>query len=85
MSLIHKIKAEMNKVLVGKEREIELLLIALLQNGHVLMESVPGTGKTLLAKTFAQCIEGKFKRIQFTPDVLPSDVTGVQFFNPRLC
>jgi MoxR-like ATPase len=83
MSLIHKIKAEMNKVLVGKEREIELLLIALLQNGHVLMESVPGTGKTLLAKTFAQCIEGKFKRIQFTPDVLPSDVTGVQFFNPK--
>jgi MoxR-like ATPase len=70
-------------VLVGKDKEIDLLLIALLQEGHVLLESVPGTGKTLLAKTFSQCIEGMFKRIQFTPDVLPSDVTGIQFFNPK--
>jgi MoxR-like ATPase len=77
------IKREMNKVLVGKDKEIDLLLIALLQEGHVLLESVPGTGKTLLAKTFSQCIEGMFKRIQFTPDVLPSDVTGIQFFNPK--
>jgi MoxR-like ATPase len=83
MSRLIEIKREMNKVLVGKDKEIDLLLIALLQDGHVLLESVPGTGKTLLAKTFSQCIEGVFKRIQFTPDVLPSDVTGIQFFNPK--
>jgi MoxR-like ATPase len=83
MTHLIDIKREMNKVLVGKDKEIDLLLIALLQEGHVLLESVPGTGKTLLAKTFSQCIEGMFKRIQFTPDVLPSDVTGIQFFNPK--
>jgi MoxR-like ATPase len=83
MTHLIDMKREMNKVLVGKDKEIDLLLIALLQEGHVLLESVPGTGKTLLAKTFSQCIEGMFKRIQFTPDVLPSDVTGIQFFNPK--
>ncbi|MCA1062157.1 MoxR family ATPase [Rossellomorea sp. AcN35-11] len=83
MLSIKELKKEMSKVLIGREKEIDLLLIALLQEGHVLLESVPGTGKTLLAKTFAQCIEGDFKRIQFTPDVLPSDVTGIQFFNPK--
>ncbi|MCA1059383.1 MoxR family ATPase [Rossellomorea aquimaris] len=83
MNGLDLIKKEMNKVLVGKDKEIDLLMIALLQEGHVLLESVPGTGKTLLAKTFSQCIEGAFKRIQFTPDVLPSDVTGIQFFNPK--
>jgi MoxR-like ATPase len=83
MNRLDVIKREMNKVLVGKDKEIDLLMIALLQEGHVLLESVPGTGKTLLAKTFSQCIDGEFKRIQFTPDVLPSDVTGIQFFNPK--
>jgi MoxR-like ATPase len=83
MSRLTEIKREINRVLVGKDKEIDLLLIALLQEGHVLLESVPGTGKTLLAKTFSQCIDGIFKRIQFTPDVLPSDVTGIQFFNPK--
>ncbi len=83
MNRLDVIKREMNKVLVGKDKEIDLLIIALLQEGHVLLESVPGTGKTLLAKTFSQCIDGAFKRIQFTPDVLPSDVTGIQFFNPK--
>ena len=83
MNQLDSIKREMNKVLVGKDKEIDLLLIALLQEGHVLLESVPGTGKTLLAKTFSHCIDGAFKRIQFTPDVLPSDVTGIQFFNPK--
>jgi MoxR-like ATPase len=83
MTQLIEIKREMNKVLVGKDKEIDLMLIALLQGGHVLLESVPGTGKTLLAKTFSQCIEGRYKRIQFTPDVLPSDVTGIQFFNPK--
>ncbi|GLI86104.1 magnesium chelatase [Rossellomorea marisflavi] len=83
MSSLQELKKEMEKVLVGREKEIDLLMIALLQDGHVLLESVPGTGKTLMAKTFAQSISGSFKRIQFTPDVLPSDVTGIQFFNPK--
>jgi MoxR-like ATPase len=83
MNPLDSLKREMNKVLVGKDKEIDLLMIALLQEGHVLLESVPGTGKTLLAKTFSHCIDGAFKRIQFTPDVLPSDVTGIQFFNPK--
>lgn len=77
------LKREMNKALVGKEKEVELFTIALLYNGHILMESVPGTGKTMLAKSFAKMINGTFSRIQFTPDVLPSDVTGIQFFNPK--
>ncbi|MBM7587049.1 MoxR-like ATPase [Bacillus pakistanensis] len=80
---ISDITKEMNKVLVGREKEVQILTIALLQEGHVLLESVPGTGKTLLANTFAQCIQGKFKRVQFTPDVLPSDITGIQYFNPK--
>ncbi len=83
MSLLQNLKEEMNKVLVGKETETELLMISLLQGGHVLLESVPGTGKTLLAKTFSHCIRADFKRVQFTPDVLPSDVTGIQYFNPK--
>jgi MoxR-like ATPase len=69
--------------MIGKDREVELLTISLLFNGHILLESVPGTGKTMLAKTFANSINGEFSRIQFTPDVLPSDVTGIQFFNPK--
>ncbi|RDI47661.1 AAA family ATPase [Falsibacillus pallidus] len=78
-----KLKNEMNKVMVGREGDIELMMIALLQGGHLLLESVPGTGKTLLAKTFSKSIKADFKRIQFTPDVLPSDVTGIQFFDPK--
>ncbi|RWZ55052.1 MoxR family ATPase [Halobacillus fulvus] len=62
---------------------VELLFTAILSNGHVLLESVPGSGKTKLAKSFARVMDGKFSRIQFTPDVLPSDVTGIQFFNPK--
>lgn len=59
------------------------MFTALLAEGHVLLESVPGTGKTKLAKRFAQIISGDFKRVQFTPDVLPSDITGIRFFNPK--
>ncbi|MBA2175709.1 MoxR family ATPase [Halobacillus locisalis] len=62
---------------------VELLFTAILADGHVLLESVPGSGKTKLAKSFAKVMDGKFSRIQFTPDVLPSDVTGIQFFNPK--
>ncbi|RLQ97516.1 AAA family ATPase [Falsibacillus albus] len=80
---IERLKNEMNRVMVGRENDIELLVIGLLQGGHLLLESVPGTGKTLLAKTFARCIKSQFRRIQFTPDVLPSDITGIQYFNPQ--
>ncbi len=59
------------------------MLIALLQGGHVLLESVPGSGKTMMAKSFASAFQGEFRRVQFTPDVLPSDVTGIRYFNPQ--
>lgn len=71
------------RVLFGKEKTVELVMIGLLCSGHVLIEDVPGTGKTMLAKSIARAINGKFSRIQFTPDVLPSDVTGVEYFNPK--
>ncbi|MGN7398638.1 AAA family ATPase [Cytobacillus praedii] len=83
MKDLANLQEEIGKVMIGKEKEVELFVIALLFNGHILMESVPGTGKTMLAKTFANTINGVFSRIQFTPDVLPSDVTGIQFFNPK--
>jgi MoxR-like ATPase len=81
---IVKLKNEIGKVIVGKDMEVELMAISLLFNGHILLESVPGTGKTMLAKSFATAFGGEFSRIQFTPDVLPSDVTGIQFFNPKI-
>ncbi|WP_312472787.1 MoxR family ATPase [Neobacillus sp.] len=81
---VGKLKMEIGKVIVGKDTEVELMAISLLFNGHILLESVPGTGKTMLAKSFATAIGGEFSRIQFTPDVLPSDVTGIQFFNPKI-
>lgn len=80
---VKKIKNNMNEVIVGKSKEIDLVLVSLLANGHILLEDVPGMGKTVLAKTLAQSMEGTFKRIQFTPDVLPSDVTGINFYNPK--
>jgi MoxR-like ATPase len=80
---ITQLKNEIGKVIIGKELEVELMAVSLLYNGHILLESVPGTGKTMLAKSFATAIGGNFSRIQFTPDVLPSDVTGIQFFNPK--
>jgi len=78
---ISQLKNEIAKVIIGKDSLVEKFMISLLVNGHILMESVPGTGKTTFAKTFAKTINAKFKRMQFTPDVLPSDVTGIQFFN----
>ncbi len=83
MKQIQHLKQEMSKVIIGKDQVVELLFISLLNKGHVLLESVPGTGKTMLAKSFAKTMDASFKRIQFTPDVLPSDVTGIQFFNPK--
>jgi MoxR-like ATPase len=72
-----------NQVIVGKRESIELVLIALLCEGHVLIEDVPGVGKTLLAKAMAKSLGCSFKRIQCTPDLLPSDVTGIHYFNQR--
>jgi len=75
--------ANIEKVMVGKKAEIELVLTALLASGHVLLEDVPGTGKTTLAKSLAASISGTFKRIQFTPDLLPTDLTGLNVYNPK--
>ena len=71
------------KVIVGKEEVISLVLTAFICSGHVLLEDVPGTGKTVLLRAFAKTIGGGFKRIQFTPDLLPSDLTGINFFNQK--
>jgi MoxR-like ATPase len=83
MTKLKRLQENMNQVIVGKQKIIDLMIISLLTNGHVLLEDVPGMGKTVLAKTLAKSIAGDFKRVQFTPDVLPSDVTGINFFNPK--
>jgi MoxR-like ATPase len=71
------------RVVIGKREVVELLLVALLADGHVLLEDVPGIGKTTLAKTLARSVDCSFARIQFTPDLLPSDVTGINYFNQK--
>lgn len=78
-----KLLENIGKVIVGKEETIQLLLAALLSGGHVLLEDMPGTGKTKLAKSLAASMEGVFSRIQFTPDLLPSDVTGMNIYNRK--
>ncbi len=81
--MAEQVKENVGKVIVGKEEVIELVLVALLCEGHVLIEDVPGIGKTTLAKAVARSLDCSFRRIQFTPDLLPSDVTGVSFFNQK--
>ena len=82
-SLCDRIMKNISRVIVGKNRAIELLLVALLAEGHVLLEDVPGVAKTLLAKSLAKCIGGSFNRVQFTPDLLPSDITGFNIYDQK--
>ncbi|MBL1176466.1 AAA family ATPase [Pantanalinema sp. GBBB05] len=80
---IDRLTANLGQAIVGKHDAIRLVLVALLSGGHTLLEDVPGVGKTLLAKSLARSIDGKFQRIQCTPDLLPTDVTGTNIWNPR--
>jgi MoxR-like ATPase len=80
---ISKIKGQISKVIVGQEKLVEGLLIGLLANGHVLLEGVPGLAKTLSVKSLAAAIKADFKRIQFTPDLLPADLLGTLIYNPQ--
>ena len=78
-----RVRDNVKRVIVGKNDVIDLMLVAALSEGHVLLEDVPGTGKTTLAKSIAVSLGCTFRRIQFTPDLLPGDVTGVNFFNQK--
>ena len=82
-SLCDKIIENISRVIVGKEQAIELLLVGLLAGGHVLLEDVPGVAKTLLAKSLAKSIGGSFDRVQFTPDLLPADITGFNVYDQK--
>jgi MoxR-like ATPase len=78
-----RVAANVERVIVGKHHEVRLALVALLCQGHLLIEDVPGTGKTMLARAMAKSLDCTFRRIQFTPDLLPSDVTGLSIFNQK--
>jgi len=80
-NLANKLKTNLSKVIIGKDTSIALTIVAFLCQGHVLIEDVPGVGKTMLARSLAASLGCSFKRIQFTPDMLPSDVTGVSIYN----
>lgn len=81
IELLQRIKENIAKVIIGKSEVMDLLLTSLVAGGHVLLEDVPGTGKTVLAKSLAKSMDSKFDRVQFTPDLLPSDVTGLSYYN----
>ena len=79
---VHALQAEIRKKIIGQDRLVERALVGLLADGHILLEGVPGLAKTLLVKTIGQAIQAGFSRIQFTPDLLPSDLIGTRIFNP---
>lgn len=81
VALTDRLRAEVSRVVVGQDRALDLLLVALLAEGHVLLEGVPGTAKTLLAKSFANSLSLTFRRAQFTPDLMPSDIIGTRIFD----
>ncbi|CAL65974.1 AAA family ATPase [Christiangramia forsetii] len=80
---VESLKTQLSKVIIGQENFVELLIVGLLSNGHVLIEGVPGVAKTITAKLFAKCLKTDFSRIQFTPDLMPSDVLGTSIFNTK--
>ncbi|HHV64194.1 MAG TPA: MoxR family ATPase [Peptococcaceae bacterium] len=82
-TLFENLWSEINKVIVGRRNELKLILTALLSEGHVLLEDLPGTGKTTMVKAFAKAVDCLFARVQCTPDLLPSDILGVSIFNPK--
>jgi MoxR-like ATPase len=81
--IAERVKNNIKRVIVGKDEIIDLVMVALLSDGHILIEDVPGIGKTMLAKSIARSIGCEFRRIQFTPDVMPSDITGINFYNQK--
>lgn len=83
--LARRLNENVSKVMVGQTGKIDLILTALLSGGHVLLEDVPGTGKTTLAKTLAKSLNCRFSRVQFTPDLLPADITGMRIYNQKEC
>ena len=80
---ITKVQSEMGRILIGQDAALEQLATCLLAGGHVILEGVPGLGKTLLAKSLAKLVDAQFRRIQFTPDLLPSDIIGTNIFNAQ--
>lgn len=80
---INKVHSEISKVIVGQDETVEKLLIALISNGHVLIEGVPGLAKTLMVKTLSECLDCGFVRLQFTPDLLPADITGTKIYDHK--
>lgn len=82
-ALARKLNDNVSKVIVGKEKETELILTAMLSGGHILLEDVPGTGKTTLAKSLAKSLSCRFSRVQFTPDLLPADITGMRIYDQK--